>query len=78
MLVPFEIYKPWGSSYGSQKEKNIRWQAKEKIAAGRKKEVPGLEEKAKTEEAAPEDLGCKSLGRLSHGRRYHQGHGPTA
>jgi hypothetical protein len=27
---------------GSQNEKKIGWQAKEKIAAGRKKEVPGL------------------------------------
>jgi hypothetical protein len=63
---------------GSQKEKNIRWQAKEKIAAGRKKELPRFEEKATTEEAASEDPWCKSLERLSHGRRYHQGHGQTA
>jgi hypothetical protein len=63
---------------GAQKEKNICRQAKEKIAADLKKEVPRFQEKAKTEKAAPEDLGCKSFARLSHGRRYHQGYGPTA
>jgi hypothetical protein len=31
-----------GIIYGSQNEKKIAWQAKEKIAAGCKKEVPDL------------------------------------
>ncbi len=37
---------------GSQKEQKIRQQAKEKIPPGEKKEIPGLDETAKAQEAA--------------------------